>query len=109
MSVKEQLNVLTEIVYLTYKNALVELPNPPRTLFTREDIQEDERKKRFGFWMSWKSEWVTRNNDFIKGRYFYLHSPNLCLDYSAKIRMSGKHGSKYRVRGQCPGALGLVQ
>jgi len=45
MSVKERLNVLTEMVYLAYKNALVELPKPPRTPFTREDIQEDERKK----------------------------------------------------------------
>ena len=45
MSGKERLNALIEIVYLAYKNALVELPNPPRTPFTREDIQEDERKK----------------------------------------------------------------
>jgi|GEM_PF-3822520 len=45
MSVKERLNALIEIVHLAYKNALVELPKPPRTPFTREDIQEDERKK----------------------------------------------------------------
>lgn len=45
MSVKERFIALIEIVYLAYKNALVELPTPPRTPFTREDVQEYERKK----------------------------------------------------------------
>ena len=45
MSVNERLKALIEIVYYAYKDALVELPKPPRTPFTTEDIQEDERKR----------------------------------------------------------------
>jgi len=80
MSVKERLNALIEMLYLAYKNALVELPPPPGRHSQEKTYKRMKGEKRFGFWMSWKSEWVTRNNDFIKGRYFDLHSPNLCLD-----------------------------
>jgi len=45
MDGKERLKALIETVYLAYKTALTEPPNPPRTPFTREDIQEPERQK----------------------------------------------------------------
>jgi hypothetical protein len=48
MSVKDRLKALialTQTVCLAYQNALFELPKSPRTPFTREDIQEDERQK----------------------------------------------------------------
>jgi hypothetical protein len=45
MNGKERLKALIETVYLAYKTALTEPPKPPRTPFTREDIQEHERQK----------------------------------------------------------------
>jgi hypothetical protein len=45
MDGKERLKALVETVYLAYKTALTESPKPPRTPFTREDIQEHERQK----------------------------------------------------------------
>jgi hypothetical protein len=50
MDGKERLQALIETVYLAYKTALTEPPQPPRTPFTREDVtredvQEHERQK----------------------------------------------------------------
>jgi len=48
MSVKERLKALaalTETVCLVYKTTIFKSPHPPRTPFTREDIQEAERQK----------------------------------------------------------------
>jgi hypothetical protein len=44
MDGKERLKALIETVCLAYRNVL-EPPKPPRTPFTREDIQEYERQK----------------------------------------------------------------
>ena len=44
MNGKERLKALVETVYLAYRNVLA-APKPPRTPFTREDIQEHERQK----------------------------------------------------------------
>ena len=45
MNGKERLKALIETVYLAYRNVLAAPPKPPRTPFTREDIQEHERQK----------------------------------------------------------------
>lgn len=48
MSVKERLKALTaltEAICLIYKTTIFKPPHPPRTPFTREDIQEAERQK----------------------------------------------------------------
>ena len=45
MDGKERLKALIETIYLAYETALTGSPKPPRTPFTREDIQESERQK----------------------------------------------------------------